>query len=65
LGRSLVYGEFSSYRGRIESIRRALKSLCRRGYVEKDVYKGVIIYTAALSKDAVVNAAKQGENITQ
>jgi hypothetical protein len=45
-----MYGEVGSYRGRIESVRRALKSLCRHGYVEKEVYKGVIIYTATKAK---------------
>jgi hypothetical protein len=50
---SLMYGDFDSYRGRVESVRRALRSLCRRGYVEKEIYKGVIIYTAALSKKNV------------
>lgn len=50
LDHSLIYREFSSYRSRVELVRRALKSLCRHGYVEKEVYKGVIIYTAAQAK---------------
>jgi hypothetical protein len=34
-----MYGEYKTYRSRVESVRRALKSLCRRGYIEKEVYK--------------------------
>ena len=37
--------EYRDYRSRFEAVRRALRSLSRKGYVEKEVYKGVVIYT--------------------
>jgi hypothetical protein len=46
MNHALMYGEYASYRSHVESVRRALKSLGRRGLVEKEVYKGVVIYTA-------------------
>ena len=33
------------HRTQVETVRRALKSLQRKGYVEKDEYKGVVIYS--------------------
>jgi hypothetical protein len=46
LNHALMYGEYKNYRSQIETVRRALKTLCRRGYVEREVYKGVLIYTS-------------------
>ncbi len=44
LGHACLYN-MGEYRTQVETIRRVLKSLQRKEYIEKEKYKGVTIYS--------------------
>ena len=42
---ALMYMSTGKYHSERETIRRALKSLVRKRYIERETYKGVVIYS--------------------